>query len=107
MRALMGYRLALVAFFVVFGAALGACGKQIGDPCTLSTDCSPHGDRLCDPEPSSPGGYCTVLGCDVSTCPDEAVCVRFFTGAFTNKPCTPDTAATACSIDELCSVSGN
>lgn len=100
----MGYRLFLLASFAVL---LGACGKEIGDSCTLSTDCSPNGDRICDPDPSSPGGYCTILGCDYNTCPDEAACIRFFTGNFTNKPCTADTADTACSLDELCSVDGH
>ena len=103
----MGYRLARVALLTLGALAFAGCGKEIGDPCNLSTDCSPNGDRLCDPDPSSPGGYCTVLGCDVSTCPDEAVCVRFFTGNFTNKSCTADNASTNCSLDELCAVSGH
>jgi hypothetical protein len=119
MRAPMGFRLTLspalspalpallVALAVATVGALGACGKEIGDSCTTSTDCSPNGDRLCDPDPQSPGGYCTIQGCDYSTCPDEAACVRFFTGNFTNKQCTKDTAATDCSLDELCSVSGS
>jgi hypothetical protein len=105
MRALMGYRFVLLASLIALG--LGACGKEIGDACTLSSDCSPNGDRLCDPDPSSPNGYCTILGCDYSTCPDEAACIRFFTGNFANKPCNAQNAATACSLDELCSVSGN
>jgi hypothetical protein len=107
MRALMGYRFVLLASFAVLGIVLGGCGKEIGDACTLSSDCSPNGDRLCDPDPSSPNGYCTVLGCDYSTCPDEAACIRFFTGNFTNKPCTAQNSASVCSLDELCSVSGN
>jgi hypothetical protein len=103
MRAPMGSRLAslVLGALAALASVQVGCGKEIGDGCTLSSDCSPNGDRLCDPEPSSPGGYCTVLGCDQSTCPGEAACIRFFTGSFTNKPC-----AQGCSLDELCSVSG-
>ncbi|HWO19514.1 MAG TPA: hypothetical protein VNO30_12090 [Kofleriaceae bacterium] len=103
----------LHASLLVLCAALGGlgalgCGKEIGDECLIGSDCSPNGDRQCDS--SSKGGYCTVQGCDVSTCPEEAVCVRFFTGSFTNKPCDPvteDAGADACSLDELCSLAGN
>src|SRR5262249_21358700 len=48
---------------------------------------SPNADRIClDAERD---GYCTIQGCDVSTCPQEAVCVRFFTGSFSNHVCDP------------------
>ncbi len=78
--------------------ALG-CGKEIGDPCVIGSDCSPNGDRLCDV--SQKEGYCTIEGCDFSTCPEEAACVRFFTGQFENKDC----ASTAdCTFDELCNL---
>jgi hypothetical protein len=116
MRALMGYRLALLASFAVLVAVpLGACGKEIGDPCNLASDCSPNGDRICacsncsgtDPTSDSKNGYCTIQGCDFGTCPSEAVCVRFFTGNFTNKPCTASAMVTGCSLDELCAVSGH
>jgi len=123
MRAPMGYRHVLLAFAGVAlwaAALLGGCGKEIGDACTLSTDCSPNGDRLCacwncsgtDPTSDSANGYCTVQGCDFGTCPSEAVCVRFFTGGFTNPPgkmCGPDVPAdqqVTCSPDELCSLAG-
>src|SRR4029077_21185703 len=51
MRAPMGFRLTLspalpallVAFAVATVAILGACGREIGDSCTTSTDCSPNG----------------------------------------------------------------
>lgn len=105
------YRL-VVLMFVAGTCVLSACSKEIGDSCTFSTDCSPNGDRICDN--SSIGGYCTILGCDYSTCPDEAACVRFFTGSFTNKPCDPTVAPDACapddprccSLDELCALEG-
>lgn len=114
----MGSRHVLPAVFAglcAAGALLGGCGKEIGDACTLATDCSPNGDRICqcenctgdNPTGDSSNGYCTIQGCDYGTCPDEAVCVRFFTGGFDNKPCTQDTAATDCSLDELCSLAGN
>jgi len=107
----MRYRLVLVPCLVAVLAVFGACGKEIGDACVLGTDCSPNGDRLCDP--SSVDGYCTIQGCDVDTCPDEAVCVRFFTGSFSNKECDYDvskvpegTEARLCSLDEICALNG-
>ncbi|MCA9674071.1 MAG: hypothetical protein H6708_13860 [Kofleriaceae bacterium] len=91
--------------------ALTGCGNEIGDSCFLSSDCSPTGDRTCDV--TQPEGYCTVLGCDYDTCPDEAVCVRFFVGSFANKPCDPATedldassATDDCSVDERCTLAG-
>lgn len=90
---------------------LAACGQEIGDSCSISADCSPTGDRVCDL--TQDDGYCTVVGCDYDTCPDEAVCVRFFVGQFANKPCDPRTedapasdATDDCSLDELCSLKG-
>jgi hypothetical protein len=94
------------AVFLLALFALG-CGKEIGDKCIISTDCSPNGDRQCDQ--SSKEGYCTIQGCDVGTCPEEAVCVRFFTGGFANRPCDPateDRGTDACALDELCSLNG-
>jgi hypothetical protein len=123
MRAPMGSRHVVLALagLAVVGALLGGCGKEIGDACTLSTDCSPNGDRVCqcwncsgvDPTGDSQNGYCTIQGCDFGTCPDEAVCVSFFTGGFENpigKMCGPDVAPAqqvTCSLDELCSLAGN
>jgi hypothetical protein len=88
--------------------ALAACGKEIGDECIISADCSPNGDRQCDIA-TMPGGYCTIQGCDLNTCPSEATCVRFFTGNFSNRPCDPtleDRGEDKCSLDELCSLAG-
>jgi len=118
----MGTRLVLLALSIVtLGVTLGACGKEIGDACVLSSDCSPNGDRLClcsyctgAFNQSSDQGYCTVLGCDYSTCPDEAACIRFFTGDFDNRKCAHDAPAdckpdpskgtVCCSLDELCAI---
>ena len=53
------------------------CPKQIGDSCATNVECSPLGNRFCDL--SSPNGYCTIEGCDSSSCPDSnSVCIRFF-----------------------------
>jgi hypothetical protein len=59
-------------------AALGwlcACQPEIGDECSNASDCSVQEQRTCDT--TYPGGYCTVLGCDADTCPEEASCVAF------------------------------
>jgi hypothetical protein len=83
---------------VLFAGA--ACGHKIGDSCTVSSDCSSDGTRVCDT--FSPGGSCTIEGCDFGTCPDEAVCVRFFP-ALQN---APDCKTAACQPDEICTVGG-
>lgn len=75
-----------------------ACGHSIGDSCTLSSDCSPNGDRICDS--TSLDGYCTVRGCDFGTCPGEATCVRFFPIANVAKTCP--NGQSDCTLDELC-----
>jgi hypothetical protein len=84
-------------------ALLGAagCGDEIGDSCSISSDCSAQGDRICDR--NSPDGYCTILGCDFDTCPEEAICVRFFPAAQTDISCENDTD---CTVDELCALGG-
>jgi hypothetical protein len=104
MPALMRYRLVLVLGLLAVLAVFGACGKEIGDGCVIGTDCSPNGDRFCDP--ASIGGYCTIQGCDLSvaTCPGESVCIRFFTGSFSNKECDHTQPGDGCSLDELCAL---
>ncbi len=98
---------------LVFAAAspggLGACAAEIGDSCLLGTDCSPSGERICDL--SQEDGYCTVVGCDYDTCPEEGVCIRFFVGQFNDKACDPLTEdlasdSDACSLDEMCPLQG-
>jgi uncharacterized membrane protein YgcG len=71
-RALRAVALA-VPLFVAAG-----CTPKIGDKCTVSTDCSQLGDRLCDT--TQPDGYCTVFNCEPDTCPTDGhgVCVAFF-----------------------------
>jgi hypothetical protein len=79
----------MIRGFLLFAALalVPACGHQIGDACHSNVDCSPLGDRFCDTGPVN--GYCTIDGCDQSTCPSEAVCIRFFT-PLANEPCTFD-----------------
>lgn len=89
---------------LVFALAAG-CGQEIGDSCVISSDCSTDGTRFCDS--STDEGYCTILGCDYNTCPDEAVCIAFFSGGFTNRTCTPETEAEICSLDEICALDGH
>ncbi|APR83312.1 Hypothetical protein A7982_08661 [Minicystis rosea] len=55
-------------------ALLLGCPPKIGNKCTVSTDCSQLGDRLCDT--NQPNGYCTVFNCEPDNCPD-AICVGF------------------------------
>jgi hypothetical protein len=94
--------------FLVLCAFLAACGNEIGDECVVSSDCSPNGDRQCDV--SSISGYCTIAGCDVGTCPEEATCVRFFTGNFSNRDCDHTVEDNGlpendkCTFDELCAL---
>jgi hypothetical protein len=59
---------------VLAALLLVGCPPQIGKSCTLSTDCSQLGDRLCDT--SQPNGYCTVFNCEPDSCPN-AICVAF------------------------------
>ncbi len=73
-RLLTRGRLAMA--WVALELALG-CKPQIGDDCTVSTNCSTTGDRLCDI--TQPGGYCTTFNCEPGSCPDNSVCVNFGT----------------------------
>jgi len=95
-------------YLIVLTLLVAACGKEIGDPCIVSSDCSTDGTRQCDS--SSKEGYCTIRGCDYDTCPSEAACIRFFTGSFSNRTCDPtteDRSTDNCSLDELCSIEGH
>jgi hypothetical protein len=102
--------LAAAAALVAAGA-LAACGKEIGDSCLVNTDCGADVNLVCDQ--ASFDGYCTIPGCDYGTCPDGAVCIRFFTASFENLPCTPATedlqgeaSTNDCGIDEVCTLNG-
>jgi hypothetical protein len=83
--------------------AAAACGREIGDQCRVSDDCVDNQlDRQCDT--SQPGGYCTVIGCDQNSCPDEAACIRFFPVAFLKGLSCDDRNpnVTTCPPDQLC-----
>jgi len=58
-----------------FALLVVGCGPAIGDDCSSSLDCSQQNNRVCDRQ--QPGGYCTVIGCENNSCPDDAVCVTF------------------------------
>ena len=91
----------------LLGLLVVGCGSEIGDGCENSLDCSPEGNRLCDRSESSPGGYCTVRGCDHDSCPDDAVCVRFYSSHFPDRACTPETediSTDDCVPDEECTL---
>ena len=75
------------------------CARKIGDECTTAADCNPNGTRSCDS--SQPGGYCTIQGCDETSCPDEAACIRYFPAQYLTKPCDP-TRDPAMRRDRLC-----
>ncbi len=103
-----------VLFALVAISATG-CGRDIGDSCASNVECDPLGTRFCDV--STPSGYCTIDGCDVGTCPEEAVCVRFFT-LIPNRGCSYDaqnptgrgladsSGTFACRADERCLCDG-
>ncbi len=74
------WRFPLIAALLVAG-----CGAKIGDSCRTNIDCSPLGTRFCDI--ASTNGYCTMEDCSPTSCPSEAVCIRFFT-AIQDEPCT-------------------
>jgi hypothetical protein len=77
-------------FALAAGALLmaAACARNIGDDCQTSVDCDPNGTRLCDL--SQPGGYCTIAGCDQTSCPKSSTCVRVFPEQYL----TPSASAT-------------
>src|SRR5437870_2280246 len=96
-------------FVMILALAAFGCGKEIGDACIVSSDCDPSGQRQCVDQDQK-DGYCTIQGCDYNTCPQEAECVRFFTGEFENKPCDYTTEGSTtfdCSLDELCDLGGH
>jgi hypothetical protein len=76
-------RLRLALTLALLG--LAGCKPEIGDSCSLSTDCSANGDRLCDI--TQPDGYCTIYGCSAGSCPKEAICVAFYSSVSTAPAC--------------------
>jgi len=84
-RAVKSAAALMIPVLLVLGGS--GCGKQIGDECQTASDCDPSGSRICDL--AQPGGYCTILGCDQTTCPGEATCIRYFPTPFLTKACDP------------------
>ena len=91
----------LVTILLV-GLLASACSKKIGDNCQTNIDCAQDGTRICDL--SQPDGYCTVDGCDDSSCPSDSICVRFFDQKFPTGLCPNAAPGTAgeCRANELC-----
>jgi len=83
-------RLGGLAMAWVMAALMFGCKPQIGDKCTISTNCSSTADRLCDV--TQPGGYCTVFNCEPGSCPDDSVCVNFGTELSRVPNCAPSQA---------------
>ena len=76
--------LLLAVFLAAF--AFG-CTPKIGDSCTVSTNCSASGDRLCDI--TEPGGYCTIFNCEPNSCPEDSACINFGTQLSSLPMCSP------------------
>jgi len=96
-------KLAIRAVLVMLlGLPLAACGKKIGDECKTAFDCNQTDvNRSCDI--SQPGGYCILEGCDQSSCPDEAACIRFFPRLNLQQTCQ---ATSECGSNGVCIVDG-
>ena len=105
MRPLMNRRAARVLSRLLpigllgLAALLGAgCTRQIGDSCKINYDCNiTITNAFCDL--ASPQGYCTIEGCDATSCPDGAACVRFFSLQRANGTCD---ASHPCRAGERC-----
>jgi len=98
-------RTAYLLTLLLIGLLAPACGKKVGDSCATNIDCAQDGTRICDL--SQPDGYCTVDGCDDSSCPSDSICVRFFDQKFPTGTCSsPPGTIGECQADELCVVCG-
>jgi len=97
--------LRVMLVLAVAATAGSGCKKMIGDECTTAADCNPNGTRSCDL--SQPGGYCTIQGCDETSCPEEAACIRYFPAQFLTDACDPTEPANGCREgEEICLPSG-
>lgn len=89
--------LALVVL-LVGGGLWGGCTRQIGDACKTNLDCNiTIPNAFCDL--ASPEGYCTIEGCDSTSCPDGSTCIRFFSLERGNPTCD---ASRPCRSGERC-----
>jgi hypothetical protein len=89
--------LGLRVLLLVAAVVAPACQRQIGDECRTSVDCDPNGTRVCDL--SQPGGYCTVMGCNETSCPGGSACIRYFPEQFLTRHCNPKCENFACQVD--------
>lgn len=80
--------MAQAVLLVLLSLVAFGCAPKIGDSCTVSTNCSASGDRLCDI--TEPGGYCTIFDCEPDGCPDDSVCINFGTGLSPVDQCSSD-----------------
>jgi hypothetical protein len=94
---------------VLLGLAAFGCTPKIGDSCTVSTNCSASGDRLCDI--TEPGGYCTIFNCEPDGCPADSACINFGTELSSvnlcqssqgNSPYQRSFCMATCSVDGDC-----
>ncbi len=77
----------MLALVLALGAS--ACGRNIGDECAVNVDCATDGTRQCIDATSGKNGYCTIEGCDATSCPEESTCVRFYPVEFATRSCDP------------------
>lgn len=86
-----------LALLLLLGLA-GGCTRQIGDACKTNLDCNVTiPNAFCDV--ASQDGYCTIEGCDSTSCPDGSTCIRFFTLERGNPRCD---ASHPCRSGERC-----
>lgn len=71
-------------YLALFALSIG-CQAEIGDSCSLGTDCSQTGSRTCDNK--MPNGYCTIYNCEHDDCPEEAACIGFMVAQSTASEC--------------------
>jgi hypothetical protein len=80
--------------------ASAGCGHDIGDECRTSADCDPNGTRACDL--SQPGGYCTIVGCDEQSCPEDSACIRYFPEKYlASMPMCSPTCEDVCKVEKI------
>lgn len=92
-RVLSSERFSLWLGLAALALAAG-CSPHIGDKCTVSTDCSATGDRICDI--TEPFGYCTQFNCEPNSCPDNAACINFGTTLSIGNPIASGDISAAC-----------
>lgn len=80
-------RAAHLALFLL----LPSCSSRVGDPCTLSTDCSRTQLRHCDLSVRVDGeGECIIDGCEPDDCPRRSTCITTYASEFVSRACDPD-----------------